>query len=84
MSFGKEGVVGVEENSSRGGVALGAFVSYFLGSSRKESPSHSVVLGVMSYVPAPIHLLPLPSLPILSALKGALGGQIRNSCWVDD
>lgn len=40
--------MGVEENSSRGGVALGAFVSYFLGSSRKESPSHSVVLGVMS------------------------------------
>lgn len=39
---------GVEEGSSRGGVALGAFVNHFLGSSRKESPSHFVVLGVMS------------------------------------
>jgi hypothetical protein len=48
LSFGKEGVVRVEGSSSRGGVTLGAFVSYFLGSSRKESPSHFVVLGVMS------------------------------------
>lgn len=53
---------------SRGGVALGAFVSCFLGSSRKESPSHSAVLGVMSWVPAPIHLLPLSLPPTLSFL----------------
>lgn len=59
-----EGEEGVEGSSSRGGVALGAFVSCFLGSSRKESPRHSAVLGVMSGVPAPIHPLPLsPSHP---------------------
>lgn len=75
-SFGKEGVKGVEGaegSSSRGGVALGAFVSCFLGSSRKESPSHSAVLGVMSWVPAPIHPFPLsPSHPLLPSLSSQL------------